>query len=545
MPKAHSSLKANSPIKLSRSEMKTLPEKAPLEKLAQEDLSAAPSTDKAGIKLGTSYMASTPIASAPRSDKVSGVIPGRTSSGVFQRNAKKNNMAPEQWQGHLNETEDKMLERDADNKLAMSDDEFNKTIGDAVVQNMEEQRALHQQGMLMELPAKGKAIVIGDLHEQNDNLVAILQHIQANPETNLDKNPDVQLIFLGDLFGGTKSPNEIQPPLQGDNVADKANGEITNRLLTLLAAKYPEQVRFVAGNHDIGIVRAHELLGGKNMETEPTAADKDAIKNNPDLSDEEKKSILQDMDDYTETKIKLVTDAKGTHGGLTRSITNNEHAVNKIKNSAMAIVMGDKSKGEKVRLFVHSPPGHDVPDLSALARTPDMTKAALELSNRLHQFYAGHGGLQQQDMEPLLKRLGVDEIYFGHTDPAGFLERDTQMVTDPTTGQTVPKRIPRKDANGNPVLASRIEKNDQVPSPIGQLKGGGNFIDSQGKGKMSGYMVVDVDNDTTQTHLMEDVLNNPDDPVVRRVVDAGQNTESTVDPKQAKMAGMGFMMHML
>lgn len=469
---------------------------------------------------------------------ISNIVAGNASSPTFVQNAEARGMTPEAWQQHLDETEAKMLEADANDEFAMSDDEFNKAVGDTVIENLKARKA-NMEGQVETLPNKGKVIIIGDLHEQNDNLLAILKDIQANPETNLDNNPDVKILFLGDVFSTTKPEVGSTPaPISGDNIKDKSYSEVTNRLLTMLMAKYPDQIHSVMGNHDIGVLTANLYNQDPNykLAEAPDKAALDAIDNDPNLSQEEKDLKKRLGEHYEDSRNMLLTDAQSSSGLTTGAMTNNEHAVAKIQNEAMAVVIGDKSKGEKVRLFIHSPLGGDLTpgldglkglqSVETLLKNPDpITVAALQT------LFAGHGNVRNPDeIKKTLERLGVDEVYFGHMNPKGLMEK-------------VDKRQPQlgyqKDASGNYVLG--VNKTDGINSPIGSIEGGAHLIDSQSKGDTSGYMVLDLDNDTKDTRLMSDVIKRTDaenDPAIQKVIHAAQNIKSTADP--AALAALRF-----
>lgn len=473
---------------------------------------------------------------------ISNIVAGNASSPTFVQNAEARGMTPEAWQQHLDETEAKMLEADANDEFAMSDDEFNKAVGDTVIENLKARKA-NMEGQVETLPNKGKVIIIGDLHEQTDNLLTILKDIQANPETNLDKNPDVKILFLGDVFSTTKPEVGSEPlPISGDKILDKSYSEVTNRLLTMLMAKYPDQIHSVMGNHDIGILTANLYKQDLNFKLAPSLnkAELNQIDNDPSLSQEEKNIKKQLGAHYQDSREILLTDAQSASGFVTGAMTNNEHAVAKIQNEAMAVIIGDKSKGEKVRLFIHSPLGGDLtPGLDGLKRlqnvedllkNPDsFTVAAIQT------LFAGHGGVRNPDeIKKTLERLGVDEIYFGHMNPKGLMEKIDE--DNPSLGY-------QKDANGNYVLG--VNKTDNVNSPIGSIEGGAHLIDSQTKDDASGYMVLDLDNDTKDTRLMPDVIKRTDaenDPAIQKVIHAAQNIKSTADPKELKMFYMRLML---
>jgi hypothetical protein len=203
----------------------------------------------------------------------------------------------------------------------------------------------------------------------------------------------------------------------------------------------------------------------------------------------------------------------------------------------MAIVIGDKTKNEKVRLFVHAPLGGEhTPDLSAIQKTASVEDIIKNPNSTefgaLQTYFSGHGNLNPDAMKKLLDRLGVDEIYFGHADPYGFIKKGTQ---DPKTRKAPAER----DADGNFVLESNINKLDNIKSPIGALAGGANFIDSQSKNATSGYMVIDLDKDSKQTKLMPDLIKDANnDPAIQKVVHAATNTSNKKASTKARASGI-------
>ena len=506
----------------------------PLSKRFDTDTRQAANTG--GIR--TSSKITTPN-SPPSKPPISNIIPGNTGSATFEKNAKDRGMTTDEWAEHLDNVEEKMFELDANNEFTMSDDDFNKEIGDTVIENMKEQKAQLQEGQVRTLPNTGKVIVIGDLHEQGDNLVAILKDIQDNPKTNLDNNPDVKILFLGDVFSTTKSqPDGYQKPISGNDILNKTYSEVTNRLLTLLLAKYPDQIHTVVGNHDLGIITGNLYNSDPNFKLpeELSNADKDAIANDPSLSQDEKDIKLKLAQQYDDVRTNLLVDAQSAYGLTTAAMTNNEHAVQKLQNSAIAVITGDKAKGEKVRLFIHSPlggaltPGLD--GLKSAAEIEDILKSndPVKLA-ALSTMFSGHGNLRSpQEIQATLNRLGVDEIYFGHVDPTGLISQ-----TDDSTRANPKYKV---DADGNYILSDGFNKTDNIKSPIGSIDGGAHLIDSQHKNQLSGYMVVDLDNDSDGLKQMTDVwANAKDDPAVQKVTHAAQNATSQTASDRNKAFG--------
>lgn len=495
---------------------------------------AAPTQQSGGIQ--TSSNMAPPGGNTPTKPAISTVIPGNISSPTFVKNAQDHGMTPDEWATHLDNLEDQMFELDANNEFALNDADFNKAIGDTVVNNMREQKAQTQQGSLQTLPNTGKVIVIGDLHDQGDNLLAILQDIQDNPDTNLDKNPDVKILFLGDFFSIPKATigADTTPPLSAGNVAGKAHSEATNRLLTLLMAKYPDQIHGVAGNHDFGILTANLYNNDKTFKLpELTTDQKKAIDNDPNLSPEEKQIKAQLAEKYDELRAKLLLDAQTTSGITTGTMSNNEHAVQKINTTPVAILMGDKAKGEKVRLFIHSALDGDLTpsldELKNITNPEDILKEKdpLKLATISRLFRGDNTARDPQTIHDTLARLGVDEIYFGHLDPYGLIQKTHDSATK--------RNVVDKDTDGNYIL--EVKKTDNIKSPVGAIAGGANLADSQNQNALSGYIVVDLDNDSQSTKLMSDVMQKTGTtPAMQKFI----NTAQTVVSKAAQDAAKKF-----
>ena len=460
-----------------------------------------PPTPPAG---GNSGGSNQPPKKFPNSDSpISEILNGNEQSQSFVENAKSQNFTPEEWKNKLAKIEEEMLRLDANNEFTLSDDDFNKEIGDLVIENMKKQNAQNQQGVLKTLPNTGKVIVIGDLHEQSDNLLSILKDIQSNPETNLDKNPDVKIMFLGDIFSGNKTgPNSR---------VGHQDGELINRLTTLLMAKYPDQIHSIMGNHDMGIITGEKYINDPTFKLkEFSLTEKDQIKNDPNLTQDEKDKLLSYLDDYDIKRSMMLSDAASSHPDSTGATTNKKHMVEKINNTPLATVIGDKSKGETVRLFVHSPPSNHMPELNILKNASSVQDVADDPQNALLTIMMGEPDIVKnpKKLRALLDKMGVDEIYFGHF--------GTHSLMD----------------NGKPIL----NKTDNVlDSPLGSFEGGGNYIDSQGKDSNSGYMIVDLDKDVSSSKKMSNVISaSGSDPAIDKTKTIGSKVVSAKAAQNAQ-----------
>ncbi len=91
----------------------------------------------------------------------------------------------------------------------------------------------YRKGLVIELPAEGEAIIVGDIHGHQDNFRKVLAL------ADLPSHPERHLLLQEVIHGGPTS----------DTGAD-----ISYRLLEAVAAlkvKYPEQVHVILGNHDL------------------------------------------------------------------------------------------------------------------------------------------------------------------------------------------------------------------------------------------------------------------------------------------------------
>lgn len=105
-----------------------------------------------------------------------------------------------------------------------------------------------RQGNIIELPAKGRLIVTGDLHGHRKNFKRIIAC------ADLANNPDTHLIFQEILHGGAEDPH-------GGCLSFLLFFDILKLKLT-----FPEQVHLIMGNHDTAIVTDSEVIkGGKEM----------------------------------------------------------------------------------------------------------------------------------------------------------------------------------------------------------------------------------------------------------------------------------------
>ena len=302
----------------------------------------------------------------------------------------------------------------------------------------------------MTLPKKGKAFVIGDIHSNAQNLLAILQQIQSNNSTNLDKNKDNKIVILGD----TRSINRAAADNALKSDLDTMHGEAVQRFLMLLQARYPDQVHVLNGNHDMYI---HGFINQRN--------------NSWKLSDEDQQHNI----DTWGIPGKSVQSGDGA--GIGSGISNEDLNYRHIGLSPLMIRIGDAKNGETVRIFQHSPGQANQPTPDDIEKMTDQVKRHEEAMS----IYAGHGGLTERALSDLNRRLGSNKIYFGHIGPPPMLRK---------------------------LVGNEIEKLDRdKTNPVGELKGGGVYVDSQTH-NMSGFVEIDLDNDAApeKVHRMDDVL---------------------------------------
>jgi len=472
----------------------------PSERFVTADTIQAQKKSSRGIG-GSSKMAAANIPpSQIKPDSISSVAKGNVDSPTFQKNAQARSMTPDEWGQALTKVEEEMFTLDANNNFTMSDQEFNDRIGDMVVQNMKDQNATNMTGVVKTLPNTGKIIVIGDTHEQTDNIIHILNDIQSNPETNLDLNPDTKIVFLGDLLSGSKAgdPNALVADRQTQN----QTGEVSNRLMTLLMAKYPDQIHSIMGNHDLGILIGDKYVQDQTYKLpEYGKADIDAIQQDPSLSDAEKQRKINMIKNYTENREMMLTDAQSSHPRATLSASNEQHIVDKLKQTPGVIIVGDKTKGEKVRMFVHSPPTANLDNLDNFKNNTYDNYLDNPIATLFDHMVRSPGATDTATMRAALNKLGVDEVYFGHLAPKTM----EQAITN-----------------------NHFKKTDGVNSPVGQNDGGGNYVDSQTRTERSGYMVIDLNQDKSTTRLMPGAIGqNSNNPAAQRTTNTAKTAKTS------------------
>jgi len=100
-----------------------------------------------------------------------------------------------------------------------------------------QQDSLGNAGSVVELPAYLTPVIIGDLHAQVDNLLKILS---VNSFLESMDRGDAVLVLLGDA---------VHPEAE-DQLADMDSSVLIMDLILKLKLAFPEQVFFIAGNHD-------------------------------------------------------------------------------------------------------------------------------------------------------------------------------------------------------------------------------------------------------------------------------------------------------
>jgi hypothetical protein len=412
-----------------------------------------------GQTLPTTQAGQAPVAAVGGAHPSGGVGVGGGSSGgsagvksksrgkVFAANASAHGMTEDQWARHLDDMlGTKVLAVDpSTGKSSMSNDEFNREIGDQLVKNLESQRASGEiQGGLQQIEKKGRGFVVGDVHNNIQNLAAILHRIQSDPSTNLDNNPDNKIIFLGD----TISPSKEGPANAIDSSGAPLHGEAMQRFITWLRVRYPNQVLMINGNHDMFYYAgARERIAGSPIPNLHPVA--------------EMQTMLWGMQEVN-------------------GLNNDAHHHARLGLTPIMIRVGDASKGEKVRIFQHAPGDDNSP-------TPDEVAKMQDPEARVNEglgTYNGHGAINQQGFLDRNKRFGSNQIYFGHL---------------------VASSMRDKVKSGG---IAKTDKTDQSDGAIGELEGGGVFVDSQLHDDRSGFIEINFDDDTApeKVHRMTDVL---------------------------------------
>jgi hypothetical protein len=254
-----------------------------------------------------------------------------------------------------------ILSTDAHGEFAMSPTEFEQSVGSMVSSNLQKMHDDKRiQGGLMRLPKRGKAFIVGDIHEQLDHLLA------AVDKAELDKNPHHKIIFLGDAL----SPSKIKEP---NNKTPQR--ESTYRVLTWLRARYPDQIIAINGNHEMGIMAA---VNGFNSDDEHT---RDAIK-------------IGSVDSM--------------------SLKDKKAAAAIISLSPNVIQIGDKTKGEFTRTMQHgSGIDKDPIDIDEVAKADTPEKRV----QRLKRFFVGKKTITEEGLKKANAASRSDKTYFGHIDP--------------------------------------------------------------------------------------------------------------------------------
>jgi hypothetical protein len=145
-----------------------------------------------------------------------------------------------------------------------------------------------------------------------------------------------------------------------------------------------------------------------------------------------------------------------------------------IKNNSLAVVVGDKSKGEKTRVITHTAGEvNKNASIEGLAEAND----PMEWREKYYSVYNGWSDLSPKGLQAMTKKMGADKLYFGHLDPS--------VMGGKIGSEAMPLR--------------------STGTPIGEYKGGGVFVDTQTPGKNSGFVEIDLDNDKETVHTMDKV----------------------------------------
>ena len=296
---------------------------------------------------------------------------------VFVKNAKEHGMAPEAWREHLEALSSQMTSVDESGNFTMNDEQFNSEMGDLVIANMKAQKdSGMRKGASMFLPNKGKTFLLGDTHERYDNVLAIYDKLQANPDTNLDANPDNKIVLNGDVFAMSKEGQENGQV----GTPDSLRGEAMLRMLTYLMARHPNQVVMTNGNHEMGV-----LLALKSRQDPNWKSGRSSGNNFKDLP-REKLGV---------SNIKLLIDI--------------------IENNPLVVSIGDKEKGETSRLISHTAgQGGEHSTATEMANEND----PIQWREKYYPVYNGWSDLSAKGLQASTSETNSDKRYFGHVDPS-------------------------------------------------------------------------------------------------------------------------------
>ena len=235
----------------------------------------------------------------------------------------------------------------------------------------------------MTIPASGKIFIIGDLHEQVDILLDIFAHIQSNPETNLDANPQNKIILLGDIITPTKSFLSSNTVL-GLNQAnpDYLRGDIIVRAITMLISLYPNQIIPINGNHELGFYIGTKLETSSNVPYHP--------------------SLFQDI--------------LSSHPIGSASIENYKFYSQMIELLPMIVFI----QGQNQRYaLMHSPGSLPLPTDYELKAANHIAAWTTSRSDTYLNVLKGHGSISKTN--EYAKALGASKLFFGHAAPDGLL----------------------------------------------------------------------------------------------------------------------------
>lgn len=332
-------------------------------------------------------------------------------------------------------------------KFKMSNAEFNQSIGQYLISHLNDKHIKGQiKGVVETIPKSGRGFVIGDLHNNIQNLVAIMGKIQKNKETNLDKNPNNKIIFLGDMLStGKESPRNLPAFPRGG-----LWGESLQRYITWLRVRYPDQVFVLNGNHEVDYHgRAHEDL--------------------------KKPGQLAYSDPVREAMIQL--SGSQDHNGL----DNDELHYEQINLTPLVITAGNRAKGEKTRVFQHAP--NSAVGYKTIAELESFNNPLTRFDEAVEYYKPDEDELDEASNIARRQPMAADLIYCGHL-----------------SSRTMNNAITRGDA----------VKTDTSPGLVGEYKGGVVYVDSQAEDERSGYVEIDFDNDNVpdKTYTMKEVLRN-------------------------------------
>lgn len=263
--------------------------------------------------------------------------------------------------------------------LLLSNQEFNATIGEIALAALRRRR----YSCVTTIPATGKIFIIGDLHEQVDILLDIFNHIQANPETSLELNPNNKIILLGDLITPTKSflsSNTVLGLDQAD--PDHLRGDIMVRAITMLIALYPDQIIPINGNHELGFYLGVLLEREPNLNYHPL--------------------LLQDI--------------LSSHHIGSASISNYKFYAQVIETLPMMVFI---QKPKERYVIMHSPGAHPLPTEQQLLQTKYILDWTTPKTEAYLNVTKGHGNINQ--LQEYAQALNASKLFFGHAAPDGLI----------------------------------------------------------------------------------------------------------------------------